>query len=178
MITKTFEQVRMFNITANAFIKANPYNQQTKLGYAIKKLANSTEFKKCLADYRAEFSEAGFNAVEAVQIENALTDEKTKAILLTPKGSDRPYMYDKEGLKKVMIAERKWEDVGSVEFLAAWDKKEFQFEPYLASEIPVLSADEVEAFKGFVIPEETEYVEPTPVVAEEVVEPKVEEVTA
>jgi len=173
MITKKFSEVRAFNLASNGFLGKNPTNVQTKLGYAIKRLAESEEFKKCLSDYRVAYNEAGFNAVESVQIENALTDKETKAVLLSPKGSDRPYMFDKEGLKKVMIAERKWEDVGSVAFLADYDQKEFEFSNYMATEIPELTQSEIDAFKGFVIPED--YVAP---VVEEKVEEKVEEVVA
>lgn len=152
MITKTFEQIRTFNMGADKFLRAKPTNIQTKLGYAIKKMTNSSQFKKALTDYQVAYTEKYYAEVETVQIDNALTDKDTKAILLAPKDADRPYQYDKEGLKKVMLAERKWNQVTAQALLAEWDAKSFELEAYFASELPAeLTSDDIEAFSGFIL---------------------------
>ena len=78
-----------------------------------------------------------------IRIDHALSDEKTRAILMAPKGEGREFQYSKEGLKAVMQAEK--------ELVEKWNKKEFEVEPYLAKEVPELTEEQVEAFTGFVL---------------------------
>lgn len=155
MVKKTFEQVRTFNMAVDRFLRAKPTNEQTKLGYAIRKVSEGS-IKKIVKEYQQDYTGRYYNDVETAQIDNALTDKETKAVLASPKGSDRPYQYDKEGLKKVMIAERKFADITAPAILEEWDKKEFDIESHFAAELPDdLTLDQFEAFLGFAIDPET-----------------------
>lgn len=153
MSTKTFKEIRDFNIAVNNFMRREPTNSQTKIGYALKRVSEKS-VTKAVKEYQNAYQEAYYTNVETVQVDNALVDEKTKAILSAPEGSPRPYMYDKDGLKVVMDAERKFNNETGPALLEEFDKKEFDIEPYYTTDIPEdLTEEEKEAFKGFVIPE-------------------------
>ncbi len=150
---KTFKQVREFNAAVNTFINRNPENAKTKLGYAIKKISE-VQIKKVVSDYQKEYTEMYYDLVERVQVNSALTDKATGAVLQTAKGADRPYQYNPEGLLTVMKAEKEFGSKAE-ELLAKWDSKEFEIEPHYAVELPPdLLENEMEAFSGFVITEE------------------------
>lgn len=164
MVTKKFEQIREFNQAVDKFMRTKPGNIQTKLGYAMKKMSNSGSFKKAITDYQAAYSEKYYTEVESVQVDNALTDKETKAILLAPKDAERPYLYDKEGLKKVMLAERRWNQTTAPALLKEWDETLVELEPFYVTDVPAeLSSDDIEALSGFVI--DPSYVAPAPVEA-------------
>lgn len=147
---KTFEQIRKFNIVADIYFKLEPTNSQTKLGYAIKKMKEN-QISKILKEFQSENQGLYYEIVQTVQIDNALTNKDTGAILLTPKGSERPYFYNAEGLKKVLKAEKAFE-ASSEKLMAEWDPKEYDIKPHIAAEIPeTLTEDQKEVFTGFVI---------------------------
>jgi hypothetical protein len=151
MIKKTFEEVRKFNIAADGFLRKSPTNIQTKLGYAIDKISGG-QLKKIISDYQKDYAEKYFEQVQKKQIDLALTDKTTGAVLANPKNAGRPYEYDKAGLMEIIKIERDFASNWEAE-LEAWDKKEFDIEPHFAVEIPEdLTDNEKEAFKGFVIP--------------------------
>lgn len=151
MVKKTFEEVRKFNMAVDKFYRAKPTNEQTKLGYAVRKVSEGS-IKQIVKDYQQAYTEKYYTEVESVQVDNALTDKATGAILMAPKGSDRPYQYKPENLKKVMIAERKFAEITASALLDEWDKKEFEIDEHYASEIPEgLSDGDIEAFRGFAI---------------------------
>jgi hypothetical protein len=148
---KTFKQIREFNIASEGFMKRNPTNMQTKLGYALKRVSEKS-ISKAAKEYSNAYSESYYTNVEKIQIDNALTDKVTGAILAAPKDSERPYLYDKEGLKAVMEAENRFSKETAQALLEEFDSKEFEIDPFLAKELPEdLTDEEIEAFKGFVI---------------------------
>lgn len=148
---KTFKEIRNFNGAATKFAQASPMNMQTKLGYAIKKVSEDS-VAKATKGYQKAYTGSYYSNVESVQIDQALTDGATGAILLAPKGSDRPYMYDKEGWKAVLKAERDFNEEVAPKLLEEWDAKSFEIEPYYAAEVPrTISPDDVQAFCDFVI---------------------------
>lgn len=151
MSTKTFAEIRKFNIEAGNFInKKDVNNGSTKLGYAIKKISEG-KVAKAIKEYQAAHQEAYYDSVQRKQVDFALTDKTTQAVLLAPKGSERPYQYDKEGLLNVMKAEASFSAV-SENLLEEFDKKEFEIEPHYAVDLPEdLTDEQKEAFKGFVI---------------------------
>lgn len=151
MVKKTFAEVRKFNMAVDRFLRAKPTNEQTKLGYALKKVSEGS-IKKVVKEYQHAYTEKYYNDVESVQIDNALTDKTTGAILTAPKGADRPYLYTPENLKKVMVAERKFADITSQALLDEWDVKEFEIDAHFASEIPsTVSPEDIECFTGFAV---------------------------
>jgi hypothetical protein len=166
---KTFAQIRAFNIAVGAFAK-NPVNMETKLGYAIKRVADKS-LSGPLKEYQNHYMGQYYNDVEKVQIDNALTDKETGAILKAPEGSEHPYLYNAEGLKKVREAELKFEAETAPAILKEWDIKEFDIETYYATELPYdLSTELVEAVTGFAIKEGQEIpVRPTTVEKVEVI---------
>jgi hypothetical protein len=152
---KTFKQVQEFNNAVNSFMTRNEINKETKLGYAIIKISNGA-IKKILREYQLAYQELYYEKVQRVHIDAALTDKVTGAVLQTPRGSERPYMYDAAGLKAVMECERAFVKEGEL-FLDAWNEKEFEFEPHYAVEVPEdITPSEKEAFTGFVIAPEEE----------------------
>lgn len=150
---KTFRQVRDFNQAVNSFTQRNPDNANTKLGYAIKKISE-VQIKNIVQGYQKEYTELYYENVERIQVDQALTNPATQAVLTAERGSDRPFLYSKEGLLVVMKAEKGFGAVAE-ELLAKWDLKEFDITPHVAVEVPEdLLANEKEAFSGFVITEE------------------------
>lgn len=153
MTKKTFEEIRKFNLTVGEYFRADATKarENTKLGYAIKRVSEK-EIEPILVEYRNEHAEKYYDEVTRTQVDNALTDKATGAILENAQGSERPYKYDKEGLLAVMKAERHFQEVTSKELLAEWDKKEFDITGYVATEIPEdLTDEQKEVFSGFVL---------------------------
>ena len=149
---KTFKQVREFNQVSGVLLQKNPEMAQTKLGYAIKRLGE-TEIKRVLREYQEKYQEMHFNEMEKPAIDLALVDPATQAILLTPRGSDREYQYNKEGLIAVKKLEMNFQKLAN-NLMDEFDEKEFDIEPFYITDVPeTLTEDEVEKFKGFVIEE-------------------------
>jgi len=123
----TFETIQSLNEEINSLYSDVNFTK-TKLGYAVKRVYNSS-LKKIFQEFNDELEDA--------RIDNALTDEKTKEIMYDATGK---YKYSKDGLK-AMIARSK-------EIIAAWDVKEFDIAPYFVQELPELTQAQAEAFKG------------------------------
>lgn len=150
MSKKTFKDVLAFNQAAGSFNKRNPANGQTKLGYAVKKISES-QIKQIIADYQKDQSKNWYDAVGKKQIDLALTDKATGAVLTAPKDAERPYLFDKKGLLEIKEIEQKYTEDARV-FFDEYCKKEFDIEHHYTTEIPEdITPDELEAFKGFVV---------------------------
>lgn len=113
----------------------------TKFGYASKRLREKS-ISPVFGEYNFE--------LESIRIDNALVDPATKAILTVPFDVKNPggrlYKYDKEGLKRLMKAERDLRD--------EFDVKEFEITPFISSYIPnEITPDEYEMLEGIVLPE-------------------------
>lgn len=154
MEKKTFADIRNFNVQTDVFVKRNPVHINTKLGYAIKKISNG-QIGKIVKDYQNAYTGLYFDMVEKRQVDLALTDKATGAILNAPQGSQRPYLFTPENLKLLMEAEREFR-AASEKLMEEWDAKEFDITPHYAVETPEdLTEAEKAAFTGFVIaPEE------------------------
>ena len=134
-IKKTFEELKKFNGYAQFLMQTKPEIAQTKFGYSIKRFMEKN-LTKIFGDFNAE--------IDNIRIDNALEDEKTKAILQAPKDSARPFLYSKEGLKAVIKAEN--------DIMAKWDKKEFEIEPFICKDKPEdLTGEQIEVFKGLIV---------------------------
>jgi hypothetical protein len=105
---------------------------QTKLSYAVARMLKRCQ--KPLEDYNGK--------IEDLRLDQALEDEKTKAVL---RDEQQQYKFDKNGLKKVLEDQR------------ALLNQEIEIEPYIATALPGdLSSDVRIAFEGFVIEPEPE----------------------
>lgn len=135
MTKKTFEELQeVDSLVADLYTK-NPALKAGKFAYAYTKFA-----KKNLYPRFEEYNEALTDA----WIDFAMVDEKTKAILTDP--NPRGFKYDKDGLKNVILAERR--------IRKEWMVKEFEVEPYFCNpeNIPAELVDETkEALTGLVI---------------------------
>lgn len=146
----TFDKIIKFNSAADNFFKRKPTNIQTKLGYAINKIVES-DIKSIIVEYQKQRGKLWYEHVGKKEIDLALTDKATGAVLSAPKGSDRAYMYDKNGLKALIEAEKEFDEVAE-KFFEEYKLKEFNVEPHIASVLPDdLSDMDKEAFAGFVI---------------------------
>ncbi len=137
---KTFKQMRDFNSKVTRLLTGDPTILKTKFGYALKKVG--TEINKYFDEYSLE--------LDTIRVNNALEDPTTKALLIAPEGSQRQYLYSKEGTLKLMKEE--------TALLKEWDVKEFEFKPFYVplSYAPELDQDEIDALGGFVIEEPIE----------------------
>jgi hypothetical protein len=133
-VKKTFKQARDFNALANTLLSVRPEYFHTKLGYAIKKVQES------LISINKQY----LKELDCIRIDHALTDSNKAVLLNSDKQAERPYMYDKAGLKKVKEEEEN--------LLASWDEKEISVSVYYATEIPEkLEQDIIDSLRGFVI---------------------------
>lgn len=147
--TKTFKEIRDFNMIAGTFLRKGN-NMQSKLGYAIKKISD-VQIKNIVKGYQDERGEDYYNSVEKIAIDAALVDKDTKAILNAPKGSDRPFLYDKAGLTRLIDAERGYNKKWEIK-LDEWDLKTFELDTFYVTDVPIdLNEEEVNTMKGFVI---------------------------
>lgn len=147
---KTFKQIVNFNTQADVFVKRSPTNVHTKLGYALSKVTDGS-VGAVLKNFNKAYRDAYFDKVRKAMIDNALTDKVTGAVLLSLRGSERPYLFAPEGLKNVIKAEADFNDYMDT-LNQEWENKEFEINPYMAAELPEDLTDlEREAFKGFVL---------------------------
>ena len=128
----TFKQFSKIVNKWNEMTAKTPDLAQTKFGYAVKRFFE-TNSPIVYKDYNLRLS--------TIRIDNALEDEKTKAVLT--KVSNRGFEYNKEGLKNVMKQEQALED--------EFENKEFEVVPYFSKDFPKMNDQEVEVFKGFVV---------------------------
>jgi len=131
MIKKTFKDLEEIDSIVGSIYHKNPEIKDTKFGYAYKRFS-----EKNLIPIFKQYNEL----LSDIRIENALEDEKTKAIL--HKEGGRGFEYSKEGLKAVIKAER--------ELGKEWNDKEFEIEPYIISEenLPELNDEQKEILEG------------------------------
>lgn len=127
MKTITFELLLDINGAINNLF-AEPTFANTKFGYACKKFVQKNVVKP-IADYDEE--------IMLCRVNNALTDEKTGELLQDEKGN---YKFNKEGTIAFMQQ--------SKEIRAKWLAKEVEIEPYIVTDLPELTDEQTELFKG------------------------------
>lgn len=131
---KTFKELSEIDLMMGELYTKTPTLKDTKFGYGYKRFAEKNYYPK-----QKEYSEA----VLDLRIENALVDEKTKAIIYRDNGQS--FEYSKEGLKNLQTQTRKLEN--------EWDVKEIEIEPYFIKEenLPKLNEYQTELLKGVLI---------------------------
>lgn len=128
----TFEHFNKISNTWSRMVKNNPKLSETKMGYAIKRFFEQN-LEVVFDEYNLKLS--------TIRIDNALTDEKTKAVLTA--NNNRGFEYDREGLKKVLKQEHELDN--------EWKAKEFDVVPFICKDIPEMDEVEFDTFKGFVL---------------------------
>ena len=93
-ITIKFERLQKVDLIYGSLLKEESF-ENTKLGYAFKRFVDKN--KQFFVDYN--------EALHEVRIDNALTDEKTKALIID-NSTGRGYAYGKEELKKLLKEEK------------------------------------------------------------------------
>lgn len=147
---KTFKQIRAFNLAVDSYLARDKNNAQTKMGYALKKISEN-QINKITKEYQKLYNDLHHEMVWKKQVDLALTDKITGAVMTAAKGSDRPFLFDKEGLKETVGNERAFNETFSVKS-DEFDAREFAIEPHYIKDIPEdLTSVEKEAFVGFVI---------------------------
>lgn len=135
MIKKTFKELRDLDIMVAEAYHKNEDLEKTKFGYAYKRFREKNYDPKT-KEYNEELL--------SIRIDNALEDEKTKEIFMDPTPNTRGFKYSKDGLKKVVKAEK--------ELLEKWDKKEWEIEPHISPMKPEdFSEEEIEMLTGLVL---------------------------
>lgn len=136
---KTFKDLLEIDGMVGLMYKKNPILKDTKFGYGYKRF-----YIKNIEKIKEEFT----NELTDLRIDNALVDEKTKALLSDPNPNSRGFQYSKEGLKALIKAENELED--------KWDLKEVEVEPYFIKRefFPEnLTDDQFEVFTGVLLEE-------------------------
>lgn len=133
-MTKTFKELQNIDLVVGQMYASDPLLRDTKFGYAYKRFCQKF-YVSMVNELNAELGE--------VRIDNALEDEKTKAIIRDEK-SPRGYAYSKEGEKKVGQEERRVRN--------EWDTKEIEVEPFISTYIPEnLSEEQIDVLTGILI---------------------------
>lgn len=132
----TFKKLQEIDSVVAGLYTKNPTLKEGKFGYAYKRFYEKN-YEKVLEEYRAELAD--------IRIDNALEDEKTKAILKDLDSRGRGFQYSKESLKAVLKAERGLDE--------KWNAKEIEVEPFFIKpeNLPELTENQVELLKGTII---------------------------
>ena len=145
-------QIKNFIEACSLIIKRNPKVEQTKLGYALKKV--DTSARKQTDILNKELQKQYNTIVGAKEIDLALTD-KSGALLYD---DNKNFKFDKNGLKELNAARLSFYDSQEAS-IKEWENTLFPVETlellsideYVTGQI---TAYEAEALKGFVLPED------------------------
>jgi hypothetical protein len=131
---KTIKELLEIDNVIGGLYKKDITLRDTKFGYAWKKFY-SKNIKPAIEEYEEKITD--------IRIDNALTDEKTKAIL-EDKENERGFKYSIDGLKKCLDQERKaFKDL---------ELKEIKVEPYLSGYVPDgLTEEQKELLTGTIL---------------------------
>lgn len=133
-IKKTFKDLQEIDGVVGQLYAKDATLQNSKLGYAYKRFVEK--------NYRPLLDEL-MEKLAIERVEYALTDEKTKEVLVD-QTNPRGFKYDKEGLKKVMEAERK--------LTREFADREVVITPFISSYVPKgLNEEQTEVLKGLII---------------------------
>lgn len=132
----TFKEMKEFNGVWKTMKALTPTLEQTKFGYAVKRFLD-----KNIIPVFDQYNEK----LSIIRIENALEDANTKAVITKNDAimGGRGFEYSRDGLKTVIKEEIKLD--------AEWDPKSFKIEPVVAKDVPKLTEEQTDTFKGRVI---------------------------
>lgn len=130
---KTFKELLQVDMVVAQLYKQDPKLKDTKFGYAYKKF-----FQKNIEPTQKSINEE----MEDIRIDNALEDEKTKAVILDEKSSTG-YAHSKEQWKNINKQIR--------ELSEKYENKEIEVEPYISSYVPEMTDEQAELLTGIII---------------------------
>ncbi len=130
---KTYEELLEIDNIVGGLYKDNPVLKESKFGYAYTKF-----YKLNIEKVQKEFNEE----LQDIGINNALEDEKTKAIILDEK-SATGYAHSKEQLKQYLKEYREVKE----RFLA----KEIDVKPYISPLVPEMTNEQKDILTGLII---------------------------
>lgn len=130
---KTFKELQEIDRIVGQLYTEYPTLRDTKFGYAYKKFSEKN-YTPLLKEFQ--------DAISTARIDNALEDEKTKAILIDAE-STRGYKFSKEGWKAIIAEENKIMDLFNI--------KDVEITPYLSAFVPELTEEQIEILKGTII---------------------------
>lgn len=134
-VTVKFEQLQKVN-QIWGFLLLDETFEKTKFSYAFKRFIEKN--KKFYTDYN--------EALQEIRIDNALTDEKTKELLLDNTPGSRGFKFSKDDFKKLVKEERAISE--------KFNQKDCEVEPYLfKGETASFDLDEeaIEVLTGLII---------------------------
>lgn len=128
---KTFTELGEVDEVVGNLYKKIPGLKETKFGYAYTKFYRKN-YEVLLNELKEEY--------QTIAIDNALEDDKTKAILKDDKGD---YLYSKEGKKKLLADQKK--------IIEEFESKEITITPYISSYVPEMDEEERSILTGLII---------------------------
>ena len=150
----TYEMLLGFNIVAQNYLRKNKENADTKLGYAISKMAKKVQ--KAIKPIQ-ELEQSRNEKIEETNIDFASVDPTSKVIVFDitkdDRGQDvRNYRYTKEDLKKRNIEIKKVAKEHEDKFNEMLEKEVELESPYYSTEMPAdLTSEEIKYFTGIVL---------------------------
>lgn len=132
-IKKTYKELIEVDSVVGALYTQTPTLKETKFGYAYNKF-----FAKNTEKVNKEFQDE----LQDLKIDNALEDEKTKAIILDEK-SITGYAHTKAQLKQFFK--------DSKDLMNKYHAKEIEVEPYISSLVPDMTDEQQEILTGLII---------------------------
>jgi hypothetical protein len=134
--TRTFEELKNIDLVVGAMYKIEPTLRETRFGYGYKRFADKHYYK---------LNKEYLQKLVDIRIDNALTDEVTKELIIDNNPNSRGFKYGKEGFKALIKAERALEE--------SWDNQVVEIEPYIIKkeDLPKLTDVQKDLFKGILI---------------------------
>lgn len=131
---KTFKELQDLDQIVGSMYQADEKLKETKFGYAYKRFCDKN-YIPVIKEYN--------DAIADARLDHALENETTKEVI-TDQTNYRGFKYSKEGLKKVIEAERKLK--------LEWDGRELEITPYVSAYLPEdLTEEQKEALTGCLI---------------------------
>lgn len=134
-MNKTFKELREIDAMIAELYKKDDKLRNTKFGYAYKRFSEENYDPSV-----KEFNEKR----KDIWLDNALENETTKEVMVDL-SNPRGFKFSREGMKRVVEAERKHED--------KFNENEIKIMPYYSSYIPELEDWQKEMLAGIVIEE-------------------------
>ena len=152
-VKKNLNQIAAFRVEAQKYEKANP--KPTKSLYAITRMLSRIDNAKPFAKYEERLNEVN-QEIADIQVEHQATNEDGHLLYEDEACTIKKFTPEKEKAcrKKVVDVNAKWGKELEKIF-----EKEIELEPFMIEDkifLKALNFKQIDAFRGFVIPEDFE----------------------
>lgn len=152
-IKKNLNQIAAFRVEAQKYEKENP--KPTKPLYAITRMLSRIDNAKVFDHYNEELAKVN-QKIADIQTRYQSVDEEKNLMYLDKECMNRKFTQDNETAcrKEVFEVNKKWEKDMNKIF-----EKEIELEPFMITDdwfLKALNFKQIDAFRGFVIPEDFE----------------------